>query len=213
MACFPGLGVAPLQSESRYKSRRWRGVKKGEEAKGTKQPRKEKVRCQRERGVKAAEKTDKCSKSCLTLHDVFFSPNTRHSLCSSSFVASHPSPFLPSVLVLHMRHSHSSISISLYLVCMFYLQHTHTLFIISHVETSLLVCPHLSLPSISPGSTLNTIPLYIRTRSKPIRPFLSYTSPTFLSLPPVLIGLLLSSKWAFLFGRFSVLNEYLNWSF
>lgn len=91
--------------------------------------------------------------------------------------------------------------------------HTHTLFIISHAEPSLLVCPHLSLPSISAGSTLNTIPLYIRTRSKPIRPFLSYTSPTFLSLPPVLIGLLLSSKWAFLFGRFSVLNEYLNWSF
>lgn len=144
MACFPGLGVAPLQSESRYKSRRWRGVKKGEEARGTKQPRKEKVRCQRERGVKAAEKTDKCSKSCLTLHDVFFSPNTRHSLCSSSFVASHPSPFLPSVLVLHMRHSHSSISISLYLVCMFYLQHTHSSSFptLKHLYLYALICPY-----------------------------------------------------------------------
>lgn len=80
MACFPGLGVARLQSESRYKSRRWRGVKKGEEARGTKQPRKEKVRCQRERGVKAAEKTDKCSKSCLTLHDVFFPQHSSLSL-------------------------------------------------------------------------------------------------------------------------------------
>lgn len=205
MACFPGLGVARLQSESRYKSRRWRGVKKGEEARGTKQPRKEKVRCQRELGVKAAEKTDKCSKSCLTLHDVFFPP-TLITL------------FVPPALSLHipLPSSHLCLSctcvtpippflsVSILFACFISSTHTHALFIISHAEPSLLVCPHLSLPSISAGSSLNTIPLYIRTRSKPIRPFLSYTSPTFLSLPPVLIGLLLSSKWAFLFGRFSV---------
>lgn len=145
MACFPGLGVAPLQSESRYKSRRWRGVKKGEEARGTKQPRKEKVRCQRERGVKAAEKTDKCSKSRLTLHDVFFPPTL-------------VTLFVPPALSLHipLPSSHLCLSctcvtpippflsVSILFACFISSTHTHSSSFptLKHLYLYALICPY-----------------------------------------------------------------------
>lgn len=144
MACFPGLGVARLQSESRYKSRRWRGVKKGEDAKGTKQPRKEKVRCQRERGVKAAEKTDKCSKSCLTLHDVFFPQHSSLSLflqlCRFTSLSLPPICACPAHASLPFLHFYQSLS------CLHVLSpaHTHSSSFptLNHLYLYVLICPY-----------------------------------------------------------------------
>lgn len=90
--------------------------------------------------------------------------------------------------------------------------HTHTLhhfprWNISTCMPSFVLTLHFSWKHTEHHSALYPNP--IQTHPSILKLHLSY----FLSLPPVLIGLLLSSKWAFLFGRFSVLNEYLNWSF
>lgn len=135
-------GVTPLQSGTRFTRGRVEGSrdKRQDWVKKT-----GKGRCRRKRGVKAGETTDKCSKPCLSLHDFFFSPSHPHTFCSSSFVASHLSPFLPSALFLHMRHSHPSLSISLSLLCTLLCPtHTHARALaafFSHAQPSLLACP------------------------------------------------------------------------
>lgn len=85
------------------------------------------------------EITEKCS--ALSFHDS--SLFTLTTFCSSCFVASHPSPFLPSTLLLHVHLCHPSASISLLSTLFF----SHAL--------SILHCP---LPSA--GDTADTIALF-----------------------------------------------------
>lgn len=166
-----------------------------------------KGRCRRKRGVKAGETTDKCSKPCLSLHDFFFSPSHPHTFCSSSFVASHLSPFLPSALFLHMRHSHPSLSISLSLLCTLLCPtHTHTRArslpffpTLNHLYSRVLNCPFRPcLLLIQPTSFPPFHQNFIQTHLS----ILFHVMP--LSLTPLcylfllfLIGLLLFPKWIF----------------
>lgn len=105
-------GVTPLQSGGRYKGG---GGKEGGEGRQEWVKSKEDRRSLTPGGPGSEGRRD--SRQMVQTFFKFAWLSSHHTFCSSSFVASHPSPFLPSALFLHMRHSRPSVSISLYLLC------------------------------------------------------------------------------------------------